>query len=62
MDDLASFTGATPLTEYISDLTPEEALGSASKSTISKEQTLILGGLGNRTKIEARQEYLRLRI
>lgn len=65
LDDIATLTGATVVTEEVGLKLEDvglEVLGSAKKIKISKEATTIIDGAGNYEKIEARITQLRAEI
>ncbi|XP_050206683.1 chaperonin CPN60-2, mitochondrial-like [Mercurialis annua] len=62
MQDLAVLTGGEVITEELGmnlDKVGIEALGSCKKVTVSKDDTIVLDGLGDKKAIEERSEQLR---
>lgn len=65
LQDIAILTGATVVSEergYTLENASLEMLGRAEKVTITKENTMIVNGLGNKAEISARAEQIRAQI
>ena len=65
LQDIATLTGATLVSEergFTLENTTPEMLGKAEKVTITKENTTIVGGAGNKDDIAEREELIRKQI